>query len=258
MNKTTIATFAMLLTGLSTSAVATTVAVNGTANIYGAISLTGAGDGSGTAPPVVAVTSGSAVDITSTGTISCGSFCGAGNGADGGSYSGLSTATAITSPGNGLSGITFTGREMFLVGVFINSGAPPTTGAGPTVLNYGTSGSTATDASDVMSFQPGLNQVFFIGDGTEGNAGVCPGPIVNGMSCTGGALQTTYVPTGANELFLGFTDGAGFSGPPADFNDNTGALNTTVSLVSGVPEPGTMLLMGFGLVAVGLLRKKLA
>jgi len=260
MKKTTLTVlFAMFLV-LSTSAFATVVP--GTANLWGAISLSGAGDGSGTAPPVVGVTGGTQVTILSTTItpVSCSpTFCAGGNGADGGIYADLPSATAIAAPGNGISGITFTQDSMFLVGVFINSGAPPTTGAGPATLNYGTGGpnSTTNDASDVPTFSPALNEVFFIGDGTEGFNGVCPGATVEGITCTAGQAQMFFVPTGANELFLGFADGGGESGGPAFYGDNSGSLNTVVAL-SSVPEPGTMMLMGLGLAACALLRKKLA
>jgi len=264
MKKTTfVAVFAILLIGLSTSAFATTVL--GTANIYGAVTLVGAGDGSGTAPTLVSLAGGTtSVDFTGvSGVVDCTSgttgFCGTGNSADGGTTE--TTGTAITAPGNGISGITFSGRDMFLVGVFINSGSAPSTGAGPAALNYGISGSTTggmQDASDVPSFEPALNQVFFIGDGTEGLNGVCPAGTVDSVACVGGTVQISYVPTGANELFLGFVDGAGDVGSPGDYNDNTGSITLTVNQFSGVPEPGTMMLMGLGLAACALLRKKLA
>jgi len=133
-------------------------------------------------------------------------------------------------------------------------------------LNYGgPPSSTTSNATDAPTFQPGLNQTFFIGDGTEGFNGQCPiggglfGPTgtVQGNPCTGGQLQIIYAPTGANELFLGFADGAGLVGAPGDYNDNLGSLNVTLNLVS-TPEPGTIMLMGLGLAACALLRKKLA
>lgn len=240
MKKTAlVAAFAILLTGLSMPAFATVV--QGTSNIFGAISLTGAGDGSGTAPPVVAVTGGVQITFTSvTGNVSCStSACAGGNGGDGGIYSDLPGSTAITAPGNGISGITFTQDAMFLVGVFINSSALPTTGPGPTSLNYGNGGpnSTTSNATDAPTFQPGLNRVFFIGDGAEGFNGVCPGPTVQGLSCVNGQVQLFFVPTGANELFLGFADGAGVVGTPGDYGDNTAVSTLPSALSPPLPSP---------------------
>lgn len=271
MKKTTlVAVFAMVLIGLSTSAfaspvvaVGTATTVAGTANLWGAVSLTGAGDGSGTTPTeITGISAGSNYDVTNvSGSVSCSTiYCAGGNGADGAQYSDLPTATQITAPGNGISGISFSQDSMFLIGVFINSSSLPTTGSGPGSLNYGTGGPTSTtsNATDAPTFQPALNQVFYIGDGTEGFNGSCPGVTVQGIACTGGQLQFFLAPTGANELFLGFADGAGEVGIPADYGDNGGSLNATVNLMASTPEPGTMMLMGLGLAACALLRKKLA
>jgi hypothetical protein len=191
---------------------------------------------------VVGVTSGSQITILSTTItpISCSTtFCAGGNGADGGVYADLPNASQFNAPGNGISGITFTTDSMFLVGVFINSGAPPTTGAGPGNLNYGNGGpnGTTSNATDAPTFAPVLNQTFYIGDGTEGFNGVCPGATVSGLACVSGQAQIFFVPTGANELFLGFGDGAGGTGSPAFYGDNGGSINTTVALAGTVPEP---------------------
>jgi hypothetical protein len=271
MKKTTlVAVFAMFLIGLSPSAfaspvvgVGTATTVAGTANLWGAVSLTGAGDGSGTTPTeVTGITAGATYSILQIGTgnnVSCSTiYCAGGNAADGAQYSDLSTATQMTAPGNGISGISFSQDSMFLIGVFINSSALPS-GSGPASLNYGTGGPTGTtsNATDVPTFQPGLNQTFFVGDGTEGFNGVCPASVVQGIACVNGQVQIFTAPAGANELFLGFADGGGEVGPPADYGDNGGSLNEIVNLAT-TPEPGTMMLMGLGLAACALLRKKLA
>jgi hypothetical protein len=265
MKKTTLlAVFAVLLIGFSTSAfavsigTATTVAAN--ANIFGAISLTGAGDGTGSAPTeITGISGGTAYNVTNvTGSVSWGQGS---NLADGGIYGQLPGATAISAPGNGISGISFSPDYDFLVGVFINSSAPPTTGAGPTSLNYGTGGpnGTTSNATDVPTFSPALNQVFFIGDGEEGYNGVCQGATVSGMACTSGLVQQFFAPTGANELFLGFANSLGGTNGPGSYVGDTGSLTATVTLASStVPEPGTMLLMGLGLASCALMRKKLA
>ncbi len=275
MKKTTlVVVFAMFLIGLSTSAFATPVVGVGTAttvsanaNIFGAVSLTGAGDGSGTTPTeVTGITGGNTYDVTGvSGTVTCGSFCSPAATAGGGVYSDLPLATNITAPGNGISGISLSPDYLFLVGVFINSSAPPSSSTtAPMTLGYGNPSTTTNNATDAPSFEPLLNQVFYIGGGTEGsdNGGACPGgsgTMIGGFVCTNGMLQTIAAPTGANELFLGFAEASGGSGTPGSYNGATGSLNATVNLFSSsTPEPGTMMLMGLGLAACALLRKKLA
>jgi large repetitive protein len=94
-----------------------------------------------------------------------------------------------------------------LVGVFIGSYDPTLT---PADLDF--SSPTTT---------PGLQQIFYIGDGSLGGI---------------------IAPTGATELYLGTVDGFGWY-------NNTGAIDVTVNgLAAGVPEPATwaMFLVGFG------------
>jgi len=131
MKKTTlVAGFAMFLIGLSTLAfaspvvgVGTATTVAGNANVFAPVSLTGASfDGSGTTPTeYTGITGGAQYDVTNvSGNVNCsnvGGFCGSGNGADGGT--GAASGTNISAPGNGISGISFSGDVMFLVGVFI-------------------------------------------------------------------------------------------------------------------------------------------
>ena len=88
-----------------------------------------------------------------------------------------------------------------------------------------------------------LGQVYFIGDGRRDN---------NGMQIVVDA------PVGATRLFLGFADGASFVGVPwtvggTPDNDNTGSFLVDVQLL---PEPGTIMLMGFGLFGLALLHKR--
>ena len=212
MKKTTLIASLAMLIGLSTSAMATTVTVSAMADIFGAAGLpSGSYDGSGNAPTEVNVTGGSQLNILSTGTVNCssaGGFCGSGGTSDGSQGTGAvvfsgditpvqanqTSGTAINAPGNGISGITFTGRDMFLVGVFINTSALPTVGTTPGTPNYGTSGALTPvgnggDATDVPTYQPVVNQVFFVGDGMEGYNGVCPGAVVDGVGCTNGQVQ---------------------------------------------------------------------
>ena len=142
--------------------------------------------------------------------------------------------TDLSVNGNGVSGLQFVGRQMFLVGVFLDASVP--TGTGPYTLFYDNA------AADLPQYTPLLGQLFFVGDG----------------QATGGAQQF-FIPSGATRLFLGFADGIpGFTGTVGAYDDNTGSLNVTFAEINGagVPEPGTLALFGFGLVALGALRKR--
>ncbi len=93
----------------------------------------------------------------------------------------------------------YEGPAFALAGVFTNgspSGSPP--------ADYGYGGGT-----EPTTFSPQLNQVFFIGDGINSNSG---------------SPQRFIVPANATELWLGFADAFGFTGPPAAYGDNVGSL----------------------------------
>ena len=172
-------------------------------------------------------------------------------GADGASIAfpfGPTTGTDITALGtNGISGIKFTGRQMFLVGVFLNDSIP--TGSGPFTPTFVSTGGTYNADTDT-SFQAFfLGQVFYIGDGKTG------------FNSAGGTTQLFNVPVGATRLFLGFADAFdNFTGPWGAYGDNGGSLNVTITGIAAVtvPEPGTIMLMGLGLAALGMLRKRIA
>src|SRR5580704_2817212 len=138
-----------------------------------------------------------------TGTVGCNFFIT--NGPDGTCFPGVNTT--VTSYG-GLSGISVHQANMFLVGVFLGASEP--SGAGPLVLsyNYGTPGSLSTTDP---SFSPGLDQVFFIGDGLTGTGA--------------GDQQVFHVPAGASRLYLGFADS--FDSVPSYYADNPGSLTAT-------------------------------
>jgi hypothetical protein len=150
-------------------------------------------------------------------------------------------ATNITAPGNGISGVNFNGREMFLVGVFLDNNIP--SGAGPATLVYN-----ALFADSATLYSPVIGQVFDIGNGLTGGPTDAPG-----------VVQTYNIPNTATRLFFGFADANGFVGAPGMFFDDTGTItgNANLQLVAA-PEPGTVLLMGLGLIGLSLLRRKLA
>jgi len=216
------------------------VVVPGTAMIWGA-GHSSVPDSGATLPPFFSFTSG---DVSS---VSFSNITGAVNfgsqplvfGPDGVSFSNW-PGTNINGYA-GISGIQFTGRQMFLVGAFV--GPEETSGSGPVKLVY------SPASANGLVFSPLLAQVFFIGDG-RGN----------------GSLQQTFnVPTGATRLFFGFADGVPeFGSPetpvgPGAYGDNTGSLNVNYSLnevnhplVVSAPEPSSLIMLGLVIAALTL------
>ncbi len=120
--------------------------------------------------------------------------------------------------GTGISGPTdiYLGA---LAGVFLGPDTP--SGPAPAQLS----------GTDFASLSPGLDQMFFIGDGLTGTGT--------------GAVQTFVVPQGATRLFLGITDDGGYY-------DNGGTITATISpLVSAAPEPSAWALMLGGVGVAG-------
>jgi len=248
----------MLLAGLPTSLFATIVSATTNIFIAGQDS-TGINTGGGLFPAVAqtfvagpgqtvqfavttsALTCGPAVPCTSAGT---------GDGAALIFPVGPPNGTDITALGtNGISGIIFTGREMFLVGVFLDSSTP--SGPGPFTPTFVSTGGTFNADTDTSFAAFFTGQVFLIGDGRTG------------LNNSGGILQTWAVPTNATRLFLGFADAFGnFVGPWGAYDDNTGSLNVTVSVQNPigapVPEPNTIMLMGVVLIGLAYFRKRIA
>ncbi len=142
-----------------------------------------------------------------------------------------------------ISGIQYTGDEMFLIGVFLGATLPATQVA--SIGDYGVLGSGVTPND--ATYSPLVGQTFFIGDGLTGTGT--------------GALQQFIVPVGATRLFLGFADAMFFDGAAAMYNDNTGSLAVNLQImpatVVGTPEPGSMTLLAIGLAALAFGRKKL-
>jgi hypothetical protein len=109
-----------------------------------------------------------------------------------------------------------------LVGVFVGSGVP--SGPVPAQRN---------DGMTFASISPGLNQIFWIGDGLTGTGS--------------GSVQSFTAPTGATRLFLGTADGFGWA-------NNIGTIEVTINgaPVGETPVPAALPLFATGLGALGL------
>jgi hypothetical protein len=122
-----------------------------------------------------------------------------------------------------------------LVGVFLDN-STPTGGSQPAGLSF-------AGGLNFTTLSPGLNQIFWIGDGLTGTGS--------------GILQNFVAPLGATRLFLGTVDGF-------EWNNNTGgydvSIMTSVPCNLCVPEPSVWALMlaGFGLAGTALRRRRFA
>jgi len=147
------------------------------------------------------------------------------HGPDGDNLVDASAGTDLTAL-NGISGVTQSGQNLFLVGVFAGSEAPAQTDVVDLMAD-----------ADLASQAPGLGQPFYIGDGHT----------------TAGDLQHVVVPSGATTLYLGFADGYSFQGTPGWYDDNSGALSvsaqfdttgTSTSTTSPAPPPAHLATSG--------------
>lgn len=229
--------FAMLVAASAAFAGSFTVGAQDDIFLSGGNSYTNDGGGVGNVPtatfPVIA---GQAITFSGvTGSWSCCSGGSTFNGPDGGPFAGGSTDL---SPIDGhIAGIRDTSHTMFLVGLFLGSSLPTVR---PSRLDFSTTG--LTESFTTLSPAPG--QVFYIGDGLTGTGS--------------GSTQTFIVPAGAVTLYLGVADGFDFTGLPGFYGDDVGSVSGTVSGSNPVPEPGSLILLGTGVLGLAeAIRRKL-
>jgi hypothetical protein len=177
--------------------------VSGLANVfgYGVSTPAPAGGGGGIVAPVLPVTSTEHawIEIMTTGLAS----------PDGptmvppdGFSEGGNTNLLSVAPISGFAGP----NAFMLVGVFVPAGEIASLPA-PANLTY----ATLADYERI-EYQPGLRQVFFIGDGRT----------------AAGATQRFVVPAGAAKLVLGLADGYSYQGQVGGYYNNAGAFNALV------------------------------
>jgi hypothetical protein len=215
---------AMLLFTVSVRNAHADFIVAGDSNIFGAGLATPpapAGGGAGELPPSISVAggSGSYLTFSVSGLVT---YNGGGNywGGDGvaGNLTNLDSVGVI-------SGIEMA-AQFPLVGVFLDSQAPAATA--PPALDFTSTSFTA--------ISPGLNQVFYIGDGLTGT-GV-------------GSQQLFYIPQGATDLYLGFADGNNFVGLPGTYSDDFGSLDVTYTVTATAPAPASLTMLGIGVACL--------
>lgn len=138
---------------------------------------------------------------------------------------------------DGISGVSLDKGSGFLAGVFLSSSYPS---SAPADLAFSNANGSNGISTSFTSLAPQIGQIFFIGDGLTGNGT--------------GVTQKFEVPDSAVTLYLGFTDAAGYQGAPGQFQDNFGSFTADFA-VEAVPEPGTFLAIGLGMLALRRKRK---
>ena len=186
-------------------------------NIPANAEITGAGnaglpDGSGVAPVGFNLPVNASVltmrSVTGTWSLNGG---GNSNNPDGVTVSGNGNYPAVSysGPYGGISGIRQPGVGA-LVGVFENAYGP--IGPAPATLDFTAIGTSFNNLA------PFLNQVFYIGDGLNGDGS--------------GAVQQFLVPAGATRLFLGCADAPGYNGSPGGYADAAGVFAVSFQVTS--------------------------
>jgi hypothetical protein len=244
----------MATTARADSFTSGSITVNGTDDIYAAgsqsVIITNCvsvnwcpASGMGTLPGSIPVAGSSYVTLTTSGTITLNDTSTLTNDPDGLSGGNPAYVPASSNLGfESISGITAPGGG-YLVGVFIGPGGP--SGPAPASLTY------TSATTDLASYSPLLDQVFFIGDGLTGDGT--------------GSDQVFYVPTGATQLYLGISDTCTYVGNyPSCYDDNSGTYSNASYTVatagptspSPTPEPSPLILLVTGAVFVaGTLRR---
>jgi hypothetical protein len=259
----------VILTAASSSLFAATVFVSGMSNIFEeGLGTPGVNVGPNMGSyPTLGVSfnagAGQTISFNSVGltgeTVLCGtSNCTATSG-DGASGLAGATSTNITS-NTGISGISFNLREMFLIGVFLSNTAP-TPGTQPASIGFVSPSGGYDPDGRTNWFDPSttfaIGQTFYVGDGKTTFCATA------GAACAG-ATQIWNVPSTATRLFLGFADGGStgpFQGQFGAYNDNSGGFTVNINtsgLAAQTPEPGTLTLLGLGILGLGFLRKRIA
>lgn len=207
-----------------------------------------AGSGDGTVPTGIGLAAGTN-RVLSFGFVDGSWSCigGSGYSPDGlNSGGGICVGPANINASGGISSFVTPGRSMTLVGLFLDDGTP--VAPAPGGVNY--AGADAYTRSSYGGIQ--IGQVFFIGDGRTTD-------LLDGQAQSG-AVQTFAVPGGATRLFLGVADACGFSGDPNCYNDNSGGLRASYSVVPGppstVPEPAPVALCAVGVLGLGLVARR--
>jgi len=214
---------------------AAVVVVPSTANVFGAGhtgpaatpfpggSSPGPGTSGGTAPPSVSVFGGTILFFSATGSVDFGGGTGS-HGPDG-----YPTSAYDFSSYNGIAGY-LGDRGTALYGVF--TGAVEPADPAPAKLNF-------VANTSFSSLSPGLDQIFYIGDGLTGTGS--------------GATQQVTVPTGATTLYLGLADGypvgPGGSYLVGGYNDNSGGFVVTIT---STPEASSLIVWSLLAITVGV------